>query len=180
MIQHKHLFIRAETIHSPDALAGTELNDNVDSLIRDIGMKIVLPARCHYVTAEGNEGWTGQAGLETSHLTYHIWDNPDPKLLVAPKLKLWQMDVYTCGCMGRFEVVAVLSKLLHRFNPVVIEWSICDRSTRPPMATRRFADKGMFFTTYGKTGEEQQMRITDFNNYLQKIIREPKSYRGEI
>jgi S-adenosylmethionine/arginine decarboxylase-like enzyme len=104
-IQHKHLLLRAEIQNPPKKSKANELmlNTKMEELIAAIGMKTVLPARCVYVGTEGNEGYTGQAGLETSHLAYHIWNKPDKKLTSTDNAGLLQMDIYTCGCLGKKE-----------------------------------------------------------------------------
>lgn len=101
-IQHLHLVIRAETYKDinleKSLLSEIFLNKTLDQLIEDIDMQVVLPARATYVGTEGNEGYTGNAGLETSHVAYHIWD----------KQKLIQFDLYTCGCLGEPEILKIL------------------------------------------------------------------------
>lgn len=110
MIQHKHVIIRAETASAPDKSLFNEelLNSTIEQLIVDIGMKVVLPARCVWVGQEGNEGYTGQAGLETSHIAYHIWNNPDENILLDAGNALFQLDLYTCGCLGSEQIVKIV------------------------------------------------------------------------
>lgn len=127
-IQHKHLMIRAEIMESPNAFDGTRLNQETDKMIKDIGMKIALPSRNYFVTDEGNEGWTGQAGLMTSHLTYHFWDNPDPKIMDYTRAKLLQFDLYTCGCLEEKQV-AIIQKWVGQFDVKKIELRIEDRAS---------------------------------------------------
>ncbi len=110
-IQHNHLIIRAETMYAPMQHKAIEnfLNYTIEKLIRDIGMKVVLPARSVWVGSEGNEGYTGNAGLETSHFTYHIWNSPDKKLLNFKDSKsLMQVDLYTCGSLDGEQVDKVI------------------------------------------------------------------------
>jgi S-adenosylmethionine/arginine decarboxylase-like enzyme len=106
-ILHYHLLLRAECVDSPKNTKEEQryLNQGLTELIHDIGMRVVLPARCFYVQDEGNEGWTGNAGLATSHIAYHWWDRPDSKLILNKEAKsLVQLDVYTCGDFGHKEV----------------------------------------------------------------------------
>lgn len=102
-IQHKHLMIRAECKSSPKNTKEEQkyLNQGFTELIDDLDMKVVLPARCYFVKAEGNDGWTGNVGLSTSHAAYHWWDKPDPSLLTTQGLSLVQFDVYTCGDLNK-------------------------------------------------------------------------------
>jgi len=54
--------------------------------------------------------------IETSHIAFHIWDEPSPALL--------QFDLYTCGSMDKDDVLAALQE---RFNIESIEWILFDR-----------------------------------------------------
>lgn len=131
MILHKHLIVRAECLNSPPKSLQSELslNSSIDNLIGDINMKVVLPARCIYVGEIGNEGYTGQAGLETSHIAYHIWDTPDTKLLNNDRsVSLIQFDLYTCGCLGVEEIIKVLN-WVDQFNITYLELKLIDRAT---------------------------------------------------
>lgn len=98
-IQHKHIVIRAVGTQSPENNIDDMmyLNDSLNELIVNIGMKVVLPARAFFVTELDNEGWTGQAGLETSHIAYHIWNNSN----------MMQFDLYTCGCLETLQILIV-------------------------------------------------------------------------
>ena len=109
-IGHKHLLIRAEIESAPLESPEEEhfLNDTIRNLIHDIGMKVVLKPRCVYVGEEGNEGYTGQAGLETSHIAYHIWNHPDRYLVTNVESGLIQMDVYTCGCLDEEQIIKIV------------------------------------------------------------------------
>lgn len=109
-ILHKHVIIRAETEFAPLLSTYTEelLNSSIESLIKSIGMKVVLPARCVWVGQEGNEGYTGQAGLETSHIAYHIWNNPSRDIMNTDAPCLFQLDLYTCGCLGDEEIAKIV------------------------------------------------------------------------
>lgn len=129
-IQHNHLIIRAETLLAPEESAQAEslLNSTLAELIESIGMKVVLAPRAVYVGAEGNEGYTGQAGLETSHFAYHIWNKPDSDLLNSEKAKaLFQVDLYTCGKLGEDELIKVV-QWIDRFDIVLLEYRLYDRS----------------------------------------------------
>jgi S-adenosylmethionine/arginine decarboxylase-like enzyme len=131
-IEHNHLIIRAETTSYPSESKKNTLllNSSLDKLIIDIGMKIVLPSRCAYVDKDRNEGYTGQAGLETSHITYHIWNSPERKVFNNKKGKsLVQLDVYTCGCLLDEHVVKVLDWIeLHCSSIIHMHLDVLDRS----------------------------------------------------
>jgi len=106
MIQHKHLIIRAEIDEPPEEshMASIFLNDSINHLIHMLGMKVVLPARSIFIKEKGNEGYTGQAGLETSHIAYHIWNKPNRKIMNTPSKGLIQFDLYTCGDLNDKQV----------------------------------------------------------------------------
>jgi len=129
-IQHKHVIIRAEILSPPEESEESEkkLNDSVESLIKAIGMKTVLPARCVWVGEKGNEGYTGQAGLETSHIAYHIWNKPDKDIMNCHVAGLLQLDVYTCGCLGAVEIDIIENWIALLFDAVKIEIMLLDRS----------------------------------------------------
>ena len=131
MIQHKHIIMRAEIKNPPEKsiLNSRILNKEINKLIKAIGMKVVLPARCAYVEAEGNEGYTGQAGLETSHIAYHIWNKPDKSIMTVGG-GLLQMDIYTCGCLGLKEYVILLDWIDEQFKLLYCEFKAFDRAER--------------------------------------------------
>ena len=130
-IQHRHLIIRAE-IRYPLVHCGISdvyINHRLRQLIQDIGMKVVLAPRCVWVGEPGNEGYTGQAGLETSHITYHIWNNPDKKIMQNKDASaLLQMDVYTCGCLGKRQEKIIKKWVDDVFGIVVYESLLLDRA----------------------------------------------------
>lgn len=129
-ILHKHVIIRTETKYAPGKSQHNEnyLNDTIEGLISLIGMKTVLPARCVWVGQEGNEGYTGQAGLETSHIAYHIWNNPTRDIMNNDNAHaLIQLDLYTCGCLGNSEIIKVV-EWLKEWVIVDLEVKILDRA----------------------------------------------------
>lgn len=101
VILHKHIVVRAVgNSYLSESLENEQfINKSIEKLIHDINMKVILPARSHYVSALDNAGYTGNAGLETSHFAYHLWDSR----------KLLQVDLYTCGCLGVPEIEKVLT-----------------------------------------------------------------------
>lgn len=134
-VLHKHLIIRAECLHFPpkSIQSETSLNSSIDNLIGEIGMKVVLPARCIYVGKCGNEGYTGQAGLETSHIAYHIWDVlPDDIKNRDDSKSLIQLDLYTCGTLTTPKILKVID-WVNQFNITGLEIIVMDRakSLRP-------------------------------------------------
>jgi S-adenosylmethionine/arginine decarboxylase-like enzyme len=65
-------------------------------------MKIIKGPFASYVNAEGNKGLTAIVMIETSHIAFHIWDEPNPGLL--------QFDLYTCGSLDLDKVMDTLNE----------------------------------------------------------------------
>lgn len=99
MPYHKHVLIKAYVNNAPQE-SEEELNTWMTSLVKDIDMKEVFPARSKFVALEGNRGLTGSINIETSHIAIHIWNEESPNLV--------QMDVYSCK---DFQVETILNKL---------------------------------------------------------------------
>jgi len=104
MAYHKHILIKAYVSNAP-RVNEEELNSWLTSLVENINMKAIIPARSKYVSAEGNAGLTGSVNIETSHIAVHIWCEEQPNLI--------QMDVYSCR---DFQIETILNKLK--------EWSL--------------------------------------------------------
>lgn len=116
-LYHQHLLIRAYVKNPPKE--ELVLNQWLTELVSDIKMKVVVPAKSAYVSAEGNEGLTGSINIETSHIAIHIWDS-----LEIPKI---EMDVYSCSC---FELETVLNKI-NEFNLISYHYMMVDRNELP-------------------------------------------------
>jgi len=112
-VLHKHLIIRAE-IDNP-IKEEQQAIDWMNQLIQKIGMKVMMGPYAKYLNVEGNRGLTAVAIIETSHIALHIWDEDNPSLA--------QLDVYTCGYLDPYDVVAALRD----FHPVKIEMKYLDR-----------------------------------------------------
>lgn len=112
MIEHNHLLLRLECnkVTKPNEL--DKLNKIMDSLIDSINMKVAMPCRSIFITDEGNEGATYQAGLMTSHLAGHEWVFPDRSLIISNARHLVQFDLYTCGCLNDIQV-NIIKEILH-------------------------------------------------------------------
>ena len=81
-------------------------------------MKIFMGPYVKYCKMEGNRGITGVAIIETSHITMHIWDEPNPALM--------QFDVYSCG---EFNVEKICEKIKKDFGTTKIEYKFLNRET---------------------------------------------------
>jgi len=76
---------------------------------------------------DNNRGMTCIAPIQTSHIAFHFWENPDPGILTNSTSRcLLEFDVYTCGTMTPKQVRSVL-KLLDYFDPTNAEIDLLNR-----------------------------------------------------
>lgn len=114
MILHKHLLVNAK-VNEPIRSEEEGKRFLID-LVGRIDMKIIQGPFASYVEAVGNQGLTAMVMIETSHIAFHIWDEPSPALL--------QFDLYTCGKLDRDEVIKALKDT---FNIENLEYIQFDR-----------------------------------------------------
>lgn len=114
MIFHKHLLVNAK-INSP-MKSEQEAIDFLTQLVQAIEMKIIKGPFASYVDVEGNRGLTAIVMIETSHIAFHIWDEPSPALL--------QFDLYTCGSLNQ---KAVLDTIKSKFAVAELDYILLDR-----------------------------------------------------
>ena len=114
MIQHKHLLINAKVTNP--MTSEIEAIEFLDDLVKTINMKIVKGPFAKYVDVQGNRGLTASVMIETSHIAFHIWDEPNPSML--------QFDLYTCGSLSKNLVLNVLRLY---FNIQSLEYQLFDR-----------------------------------------------------
>ena len=93
----------------------TLVSNQVQTLINDIGMKILLGPYAKYVDMPGNRGLTVATIIETSHVVMHTWDECDPALV--------QLDVYTWGAFDP----DIVFKWFEQYNPTKIDHKYIDR-----------------------------------------------------
>lgn len=115
MLEHKHLIVRAEVLHPPQANQTEWMKEWFRSFIDKIGMKVLNGPHVTYLDVAGNRGFTGVCIIETSHVAMHVWDETEPALM--------QFDVYTCGALDTKKVFEALDV----FIPQKIEWKFLDR-----------------------------------------------------
>lgn len=114
MIYHKHLLINAKVKNPMNTEeSGIEF---LKFLVNQIDMKIIKGPFASYVDAPGNKGLTAIVMIETSHIAFHIWDEPDPGLL--------QFDLYTCGSL---DVNKVMNTLKDYFTLEQYDYILFDR-----------------------------------------------------
>lgn len=115
-VRHQHLIVRAEINKAPRGQAeAVVVEEWMRRLIASIEMKIMHGPVGMYCDVEGNRGMTAFAIIETSHLAFHSWDEPETPIL--------QLDVYTCSDLNVQDVIDALAE----FEPVQIEYKFLDR-----------------------------------------------------
>lgn len=114
MIFHKHLLVNAK-VNNP-MTNELEAIEFLVKLVEAIDMKIIKGPFASYVNVDGNRGLTAMVMIETSHIAFHIWDEPSPALL--------QFDLYTCGSLNQ---KAVLDTIKSKFAVVVYDYILLDR-----------------------------------------------------
>ncbi len=129
-IEHHHLLLRLETRHCPTEKEKRDAELLLEQIIRDIGMKHLDSARVYYVDSpKENAGTTGIMPIQTSHIAFHFWSEPERTILRHPESKcLLQFDLYTCGSLGRKQIAHVLSHLA-KFQPAAAELTLLNRKT---------------------------------------------------
>lgn len=114
MIQHKHILVNAK-VNNPMNTTESGFAFLTD-LVQRIDMKIIQGPYASYVNATGNRGLTAFVMIETSHIAFHIWDEPNPGML--------QFDLYTCGNLNKGTVIEAL---MDYFDIVSLEYQLFDR-----------------------------------------------------
>ena len=114
MLYHKHLLINAKVRNPMDQ--EEQAIDFLKTLVDRVNMKIIKGPFAHYVDAPGNEGLTAVVMIETSHIAFHIWDQPKPAML--------QFDLYTCGSLDQDVVIDTLAEY---FDLVSVDYKRIDR-----------------------------------------------------
>jgi len=85
--------------------------------------KIYYVSRPHY-----NEGLTAITPIQTSHIAFHFWSNPDRKILHHPDSKcLLEFDLYTCGTLTHRHIERVLHHLT-QFGPTHLNLTLLNRN----------------------------------------------------
>jgi len=146
MIYHKHLLVNAKVINPMNTEEqGVEFLRN---LVNSIDMKIIKGPFASYVAAEGNKGLTGVVMIETSHIAFHIWDEPNPGLL--------QFDLYTCGSLDVDKVMTILNNY---FSVESLEYVQFDRENGFVVEQEGSLKDGVFHTNYpsGKNVSDEMM-----------------------
>jgi S-adenosylmethionine/arginine decarboxylase-like enzyme len=128
-IEHHHLLLRIELEHCPSKTDKNNVSKMIDQIISDIHMKSLATPHVYYVTyPRMNEGLTGIAPIETSHIAFHFWTRPDKKILHTARSKcLLQFDLYTCGSLSQRNVASVLHHLT-QYKPTFADITLLNRN----------------------------------------------------
>lgn len=128
-IEHHHLLLRLELEHCPSKDDKERIEKMITQIISDIHMKPLAKPHVYYVeTPKMNEGMTGIAPIETSHIAFHFWTRPDKQILHTPNSNcLLQFDLYTCGSLSQRNVASVLHHLT-QFAPTFADITLLNRN----------------------------------------------------
>ena len=113
MLVHQHLIVSAKAGNPPRD--PEYMSDWVKNLVTNIGMKILSGPHVEYLDVVGNRGLTVVCIIETSHIAIHVWDEPEPAVMM--------IDVYSCGELHPEKVF----EALREFDIVSAEWKFLDR-----------------------------------------------------
>jgi S-adenosylmethionine/arginine decarboxylase-like enzyme len=128
-IQHHHFLLRMETMKCPSEQDKDEARIMIENIINDIGMKLLASPHVYYVKyPRYNEGLTAIAPIQTSHIAFHFWARPNPRILSNKKSKcLLQFDIYTCGSLTLKNIQRILHHLT-RFEPTHVNATLLNRN----------------------------------------------------
>jgi S-adenosylmethionine/arginine decarboxylase-like enzyme len=129
-VQHHHLLMRLELETCPKKEDKEKIEHMIGQIIKDVQMKSLAAPSVYYMTyPRFNEGLTGIAPIETSHIAFHFWNRPDPRILHTGKSNcLLQMDVYTCGSLTIRNIGLILHHLT-QYKPSYIDITLLNRNT---------------------------------------------------
>lgn len=128
-IQHHHFLLRLETKYCPVENEKEKAKKLIMHITQDIHMKLLGEPRVFYVKGPHyKEGLTAIAPIQTSHIAFHFWRNPDQKILHHKESKcLLEFDLYTCGSLTLENISKILHHLTH-FGPTHANISLLNRN----------------------------------------------------
>jgi S-adenosylmethionine/arginine decarboxylase-like enzyme len=129
-IQHHHLLLRMEIQNVPVKQDIPKIKQLLKQIILDLNMNILGIPHIYYVdTPKSNKGITGTVSIQTSHMSFHIWESPQKTLLNKSSKGLLQFDIYTCGGLNTHQLYIVLNHL-SMFSPSRIDLDMFDRKQK--------------------------------------------------
>jgi len=128
-IQHHHFLLRMETKTCPGAEDKADAKALVKRILKDIHMNLLGDPRVFYVKVPHfNEGLTALAPIQTSHIAFHFWKNPDLTILQNPESQcLLQFDLYTCGTLSLSQIKRILHHLTV-YKPTHVNATLLNRN----------------------------------------------------
>jgi S-adenosylmethionine/arginine decarboxylase-like enzyme len=128
-IEHHHLLLRMETLICPLESDKLKAKNLLETIVHDVNMKLLGEARVYYVVnPHYNEGLTAIAPIQTSHIAFHFWRNPDHKIFQNKESKcLLEFDLYTCGSLSLKQISKILHHLTH-FGPTHVNATVLNRN----------------------------------------------------
>lgn len=112
----------------PSAADKADAGYLLQNIARDIRMKPLDTPRIYYVKRPFyNEGLTAIMQIQTSHIAFHFWHNPESVIPKSSKSRcLLEFDIYTCGSLQTSQI----QKVLHHFTqygPTRVDATILNR-----------------------------------------------------
>ncbi len=100
----------------------------IHRIATDINMQPLDTPRVYYMKhPEFNEGLTAIMPIQTSHIAFHFWNRPNPKILKSRNGKcLLEFDIYTCGSLSFQQIQKVLHHL-SVFEPTRVDATVINR-----------------------------------------------------
>ncbi len=97
-------------------------------------MKLLYTPSVYYVLRpQYNKGLTAIAPIQTSHIAFHFWKNPDPAILKSAGSRcLLEFDIYTCGALSLTNIRHVLHHL-SVFGLTRIDATVLNRKSSPAL-----------------------------------------------
>ena len=128
-IQHHHFLLRMETKTCPGPGDKADAKALVKRILKDIHMNLLGDPRVFYVKIPHfNEGLTALAPIQTSHVAFHFWKNPDLSILQNPESEcLLQFDLYTCGTLSLKQLQHILRHLTV-YKPTHVNATLLNRN----------------------------------------------------
>ena len=127
-IEHHHLLLRMEMKRCPAENNKAEAKELIYRIIRDIKMKLLDTPKVYYVKRPFyNEGLTAISPIQTSHIAFHFWRNPDPVIIKSENGKcLLEFDIYTCGSLSSHQLRHILHHLT-AYGPTRTDLTVLNR-----------------------------------------------------
>ena len=91
-------------------------------------MKLLATPHVYYVSLpKYNEGLTAIAPIQTSHIAFHFWKNPDSNILHQSESRcLLEFDIYTCGNLSIRQIHTILHHLTV-YKPTHVDINLLNR-----------------------------------------------------